>query len=827
MRFQRWLDDLGGDVRFGLRQLRRSPGFACAAILTLALGIGANCAVFTLADAALLRPLPFPDADRLALIWERRLNGGTTMAAPAEAREWAARARAFEAMAFMAIGAGATWIDGDGTPTLLSSQTVSRTFFDVLGVRPLLGRTFVEADEGPSPAVVVLSEPIWRTRFGADPSLVGRTLVLNGGPATIVGIVPATAQVVPPFVAGASTAAEPAALWLLAGSGGGGADRAHFVHVVARIRRGLPIDTAAAEMTGIADVLARESPSTNAGHGVLVQPLRDALIGPEVRSTALVLTAVVGFPLLMCCANVAHLLLARTSARARELAVRSALGAARRRLAAQLLTESLVLALLGGVVGAALSAGLLRAAPHWMPIGLLPNAVTLPFDGRVTAFCGLAAMLAGVLFGCAPAWQATGVSLAGAASAAGRATRRGGISRALVVLEVAAAVLVLIGSGLLLRTWTALGRVDPGYRTRDAFTAVVNLPFPGPASPQRYQRIGAVQQFYDAVERDLRAQPAVRRVAWGSALPLAGGWFGQPILVEGDQPRRGGQAEIAAYQMVSRDYFDVLGIPILRGRAFAAGDAADGPPVCIVSEAFVKQYLGGRDPLARRVAVPQMQFGPQMTVMRQIVGVARQVKDAPNEPRSQPQLYVPLAQNAWWSASLVVEAASGPPELLAPVIRSAVARADRTLPLRQVRSLQEVAAAATERPRFRALLVTAFAVLGVGLAMVGIFGVLAYTVSQRTREFGVRLAFGAQPAAVLTLVVGDAARSVGTGLALGLLLSAGLARSIRSVLFGVQPIDPITLVAVVLVIAATAAVAVAVPAARALRVDPVVTFRTD
>jgi len=818
--------DLAMDVRFAIRQLRHAPGFAAIVVATLALGVGANSAVFALADAALLRPLPFADPDRLVMVWERRADSRTTMPSPLEAREWSQRVRSFETVTTLAVGATVTLADRDGLPVLIQSMTVNRRFFDVLGVPPLVGRTFRDDDVTAAPTAVVLSEGIWRARFGADPGIVGRSLVLSGRAMTVVGVMPARVQMAPPMSAGGPSLVPAPELWTVASFDIRGAMFAHYVHVIGRLRQGVPIETAQTELDGIARDMAAGA-AAQQGHGVFVQPLRDALIGSEVRRTSLVLLGVVGFLLVMCCANLANLLLARTTARARELAVRSALGASRRRVAAQFLTESLTLALLGGLAGAALAAAVLRVAGSTVPPGLLPNVVAIPFDGRVALFCGLVTLVVGVAFGLVPAWQATGASLAPTAGASGRVSRRlVSVSSVLVAAEVTAAILVVSGSGLLLRTWSALGRVDPGFRAEEVFTAVVNLPFPQGPQP-RYPDAASIRTFQQAVERELARQPQVRRVAWGNALPLSGEGFAQAFRVAGTPARTDGVGDVASYHMVSPAYFDTLGIAILRGRGFTSSDATGGPPVAVVSEAFVRRYLGGREPLGTRLEVPLMAFGPPQVAVREIVGVVRQVKSTPAEEAPAPQLYVPVDQNSWWASSLLVEPAQGRADALAPAVRAAIARADPSLAPRLARTMARVASDATARPRFRAVLVSAFGVVGLALALVGIFGVLAHAVGQRTQELGIRMALGARPRQVVAMVSASVARSVGAGTMIGLALAALLARSMTTFLFGVEPFDPITFVGAAVVLALTAAAAAAVPAVRAVRVDPVTAFRSE
>jgi predicted permease len=819
------LSDLAMDVRYAIRQLRRTPGFAAIVVATLALGTGANSAIFALADAALLRPLPFSNPDRLVMAWERRGPTFTTMPSPAEFIAWSGRARSFDVLTTFAMGATVTIAGADGLPALVQSMTVHPRFFDVLGVPPIAGRTFQADDVTAEPTAVVLSEGMWRARFGADPGIVGRAVALSGRPMTVIGVMPARVRVAPPFTAGGTAAAPPPELWTVRRFEVGGAGQAHFVHVIGRLRDGVSLDTAQREMDGIAGGMARDS-RAQAGHGVYLQPLRDALIGTEVRWTSLALLGVVAFLLVMCCANLANLLLARTSARARELALRAALGAGRRRIVVHLLTESLTLAALGGIAGAAVAMGILRAAGSLVPPGLLPNAVAIPFDARVASFCVLVTLVAGVAFGLLPAWHATGASLAQTAGGSGRSSRRSAsLSGVLVAVEVAAAVLVLSGSGLLLRTWSALGRVDAGYRPSDLFTAALNLPFPERPSA-RYPDAGAIRRFQQNLERELARAPQVGRVAWGNTVPLDGGAFAQNIRVAGT-PRTDGPPQSASYNMVSPGYFEALGVAVLRGRSFSAQDVADGAPVCIVSEAFARRYLGGREPLGARIEVAAMTFGAPRPVVREIVGVVRQVKSTPAEDAPVPHLYVPIEQNAWWTSLLLVEPRRGRAEALAPIVRAALAKVDSTLALRQPRTIARVASDATARPRFRAVLVSAFGAVGLLLAMVGIFGVLAHAVGQRTQELGIRIALGARPRQVVSMVASSVARSVGVGTVAGLVIAGLLAGSMRAFLFGVEPLDPITFGGAALVLAVTAAAAAAIPSLRAVRVDPVTAFRSE
>jgi putative ABC transport system permease protein len=828
MRITQWLDELQGDVVGAFRQMRASRGFTVVAALTLALGIGVNSAIFALADATFLRPLPFTQPhDRLVMVWEIAQAGVPQTTTPLDYFDWAEQNQTFDTMAAF-VGGVVTMRGPDGSPELIPSQSVDTQFFDVLGVSPIAGRTFLPSDAA-APSTVVLSEGVWRRRFAADPALVGRSIAIGDRPTTVIGIVPNRFQLVPASIG--NEAAQSPELWTVLNVprvGGPWLRGGHYLNVVGRLKPAVSFETAQRDIAAIADRNAELFPSTNKGHRAVIQPLRDSLVGSEMRLTSMLLVGVVGFVLLMCCANVANLLLARTTVRARELAIRSALGATRRRVVVQLLTESLVLAIVGGAIGVGVGAAILAAAPSLIPAGLLPSAVTLTFDGRVVMFCVVATLGVGLLFGVAPAWQSTGLSMVQSIAFDSRTTTRGGRFRnLLVVAEISAAVLVLSGAGLLLRTLMALQNMDPGYRADDVLTMTINLPMPQGRTSTRYATPELVRQFYGDVGREVARIPGVRSVAWGGAVPMDGSWIGQPFSFDGDLPKPAAMQDIASYHMVSPSYFQTLDIPLVKGRAFTDADSAEGVQVCIVSEAFVQRFLRGREPIGMRVLVSRMSFQAEAPVVREIVGVAKQVKTFATETNATPLLYVPVAQNPWYVASLLVRPTTGRADALHPAVRRAVARVDKDRLLTRVRTIDTVAYEATSRPRFRAVLVGAFAALALGLAMVGVFGVLAYTVQQRVREIGVRIAMGAAARDVLRLVLGGAARLTVAGAAIGLTAAALVSRSLATLVFPVNPLDPLTFVAVPVVLAVTAGVAVAAPAIRATRIDPVVAFRSE
>lgn len=822
MRLTHWLDTLRDDVTFAMRQMRRSPAFTIVATVTLALGIGANSAIFALVDATLLRPLPFHDPDRLVLLWERSETVPRSRVSPPNLIDWNERNRTFDLMAGFVPSVGGMVMNGaDGTAETVSRQWVTAGFFEVLGVKAIVGRTFLAADNQPGANLVVLSEAFWRTRFGGDPSIVGRSIRLDGEPYTVTGVVPKDVQ-----VRGRTS------LWAMVPIERRPEIRgARMLQVVGRMKQGVALDAASADMTAVADGLAREFPQANKGRGIAIEPLHRALIGSELRLTSLLFLGVVGIVLLICCANVANLLLARATVRARELAIRSALGASRRRVIRQLLTESLVLSAIGGALGVGLGAAILRIAPSIVPQGLLPAAVTLTFDARIVIFCAAAALFVGVLFGLAPAWQATAAesSAAGVTGADSRTTtgRGGRLRGSLVIGEVATAVLLLFGAGLLLRTLVAVETIDRGYSADRVLTMMVD------PLGSRYPTPESLLQFFDALEREITALPGVRSVAWTTTLPLGASDRGPSSFeIVGDPVVEARLRPSADYQIVSPGYFRTLGVPIVAGRGFTDRDRQDSVPVCLVNEAFVRGHLQGRSPIGLRVALRPV-GSPQATpVVREIVGVARQVKGRPDETSDFVQIYVPMAQDPVDDIYLAVTPAagsgSGSAEALAPSVRAAIGRVDREqlVSVRDVMTLEDIAWQATGRHRFRAVLVITFASLALLLAMVGVFGILAYAVQQRVRDFAVRRALGASTRDVLTLVITNAAGVVATGAAIGLILAAALGRLLTTMLFGVQPLDPLTFASVIGVLVVTAALSIAGPAWRATRIDPASALRS-
>ena len=820
MRLTERFEGMRSDVRLALRQLISAPGFTLVATLTLALGIGVNSAIFSLADAALMRPLPFGQSERLVMLWERLPTSPKTGVSPLNMRDWSLQSRSFDGIAAVqrGMGGGPLLMAPDGSIETAERQSVSANFFDILRVTPIVGRSFRPEDDGPSPRVVLLGEAVWRRRFSSDPSIAGRLVRLNGEPYTVVGVVAAAVQF-----------SRPAEIWTLSPQFPDipvmRAGRAF--EVVARLKPGVTIDAAQAELAVIADRLAREYPEANKGSGVIVEPIRAGIVGSDLQTTSMFLLGVVGFVLLLCCLNVANLLLARATARAREIAVRSALGAERGRIVRQLLTESLVLAVFGGTLGVGLGAAILGAAPSLIPPGLLPAAVTPAFDWRVVVFGFAAALAVGVVFGLIPAWQATGASLSEVMNSESRSTTSAGsrVRRLLVSGEVAAAVVLLCGAGLLLQTLLTLVGGDTGYRSTGE--SVLTLDFSvRTGRNSRYPTPEAVAQFYDAVARDVSALPEVRHVGWSSSLPYGtselGRWafeiVGDPQVEIRNRPR-------AEYTTADPGYFKTLDLPIVNGRGFTERDTLHSVPVCLVNEALVRRHFEGRDPIGARLSL-KPPFEGQAQV-REIVGVARQTSGEPDAPEELLQVYVPLAQFPTGDVYMVVQPSAGAAEALTPLVRRVVARLDPDVPVRRDRTLERLSIESTAGYRFRAKMVGTFALLALVLAMVGVFGVLAYTVQQRQREIGVRMALGATSGRVMWLVFRDAGWMIVAGAICGMTLAGFSARLVRTFLVGVDPLDPLTFVSVPVVILLTAIAAAAAPAWRASRINPAVAFRHD
>ncbi len=792
------------DSRYALRQLARTPAFTAVAILTIAVGIGATSAMFSVVNGVLLRPLPYPEPDGLVRVHEVVPQYGRFSVAPGTFLDWRQQSTVFESLAAYS-GNSVTFTGGDG-PERLPTAAVSAELFDVLRVKPALGRAFTREEDAPGAAgVVVLSHGGWQRRFGSDPSVLGRSITLSGRPSTIIGVMPA----------GFYFPSRDAELWTPLALDPAKASRgAHYLGVVARTKAGFSVQQAEAEMKTVADRLAREFPDTNAGESAAVVPLHEQVVG-RIRPALLTLFAAVGFVILIACANVANLLLVRASVRERELAIRTALGASRRRLVMQMLAESVLLALAGGTLGVLL-ASLAVPAIRTLSAGSLPRVEDVALDGRVMAFAALASLLTGLVFGLAPAWQASRASVGDALKEGSRGSAAGGgrARSALLVGEVALSMVLLVGATLLLRSFDRLTSVNPGFDAERVLAFQVALPQTTYA--EDHDRI----RFFDALLQRLELLPQVRTAGMVQTLPMRGGYV-LSFAIQGRPPAKPGEEPSARHRSVSARYFATLGIPLLRGRVFDERDVAGAPMVAVVDQAFADRHFPSEDPIGRGLDIGNGTEG-----FYEIVGVVANVHHDGLDADPAPTMYVPFGQDVFSSMWLVART-DGEPAQLAGAARVAVRGIDSGLPASRMGPLVDAVSDSVAPRRFSMLLLGLFALIALFLAAVGLYGVVAYAVSQRTREIGVRMAIGAQAWDVCRLVLGGGMRLALAGVAVGTAAALALARLVASLLFEVTPFDPLSYAATALLLLAVAALACYVPASRAMRLDPLVALREE
>lgn len=795
------------DFRYAVRTFLRTPGFSLVAMLTLALGIGANTAIFTVVNALLIRPLPYPDADRLVMVWQDlRARGGPRdeWATPGNYADWRKEKGIFEAVAV--ISGWRPTLLGGAEPEPIPGEQVSHEYFAVLRVNPILGRTFREADDVPNaPRVVVIGHGLWQRRFGGDASIVGRTVSLSGESHEIIGVTPEGFR---PIVNDAAEVWRPLRIDTANPARG-----AVVLRDVARLAEGVSLARAQAAADLLATQLELAHPQYNEKTRFLLTPLQERVVG-DIKPGLLAMLGAVGFVLLIACANIANLLLARGSARARELAVRVALGAGRARLVRQLLTESVLLSLAGGACGVLLGVWAVDALVAVAPRGA-PRLNEITLDAAVFAFAAIVTLTTGVVFGLAPALHlsrrhASSALKQGAGGTGG--TSGGRLRRVLIAGEVALALMLLTGAGLLVRTFVHLQRADLGFTPDNVIIGFVN-----PPRVAGYETRAKHLAFYDQVFAKAQALPGVEHVALASVLPLSGD-SDSDFRIEG-RPAPASQSETPTtwYRLVSASYFDTMGISILRGRAFEPREAA---PSVIVNETFQRTYFPGQDPIGRRI-----RFGGEAP-WATIVGIARDVKVRGAREPTRVETYIPYWQMTEPGMNIVIKASGNPAQLVGP-LRQAVASVDRNVPVSGVVTLAELVGGSIENPRFFAVLALTFASLALVLAAIGIYGVMAYAVSQRTMEIGVRMAVGASAPDVFRLVITDGLKIAAIGIALGAGGSWLIGRSIVALLFGVRPGDPLTLAGTAAVLLAVAAAACFVPAWRATRVDPIVALRTE
>ena len=783
------LDSLRQDAAYALRRLRQTPGFTLVAVLTLALGIGATSAIFSIVNAVLLRPLPFPEPERLvevSQVWK----GQPAVYSPQNFLDVEAQAKSFERLA--AIDTTGVTLTGNGAAARLEAAEVSASFFDVLRARPILGRGFVAGENEPGTKVVVLGHKPWLDRFGGEPGLVGKTVQVDREPRTVVGIAP------PGF-----SYPEGAEIWLpmtyderfRTNSRG-----AWYLTIVGRLAPGASVASAREEVGTIAARLEQSYPDANEGVGGTVRSLHEATVG-DTRRALLVLLGAVGLVLLVACVNVANLLLARISGRESELALRAALGAGRGRIVRQLFTESLLLAL--------------------QPQGV-PRLAEVRVDRGVLAFAAVLSLLTSVAFGALPAIRMSRKAEAQSLRQGSRGILSGGrpgLRGGLVVGQIALAMVLLAGSGLLIRSFSLLRQVDPGFDARSALTFRVSLPESAYADDAR------LLSFHEALEARLRALPGARAVGAVSGLPLTGSQFNISFTVDGRPEPPPAQQPSLDVAIATRGYFRAMGIDIVRGRDFTEADDATAPQVVLLSETAVRRHFADEDPIGKRIRLG-LGRGRGRKAGGEVVGVVRDVKRHGLAKASPPEIYVPYAQFPLQSMAVVLRS-DVKPRSLATAAEAAVHELDAQLPVARLATLEEIVARSISEPRFYVLLLGAFAATALFLAALGLFGVMSYAVAQRTRELAVRLALGAQQRELRRMVLREALVLGSIGLALGLGGALLLSRTLESLLFSVSPSDPATLAAVALLLLATTLLAGYLPARRATRIDPVVALRAD
>lgn len=806
-RWRWWMHAFRQDLRYALRVLLSQPSVTIIAVLTLALGIGANTAIFSAVDTLLLRALPYKDPDSLVMVWEKRHTEGVldNVVAPADYLDWARMHTSFEHVA--AMTATTADLTGAGEPVRLFAGAVSPAFFDVFGVRPALGRTFRpdEATVGRH-RVVILGHPLWEQRFGSDPGVVGRKISLNGIPHDVVGVLPATFEFPDSDLE----------LWTVLALEGGKQPPTrtnHFLNVYGRMKPGITLQQARADMDRVGAALSAQYPESNRNHGAHVSPLSDELTEP-FKSGLLLLLGAVAFVLLIACVNVANLLLAKAASRRREMAVRAALGAGRARMAGQALTESLLLGLLGGAAGLLVAHWgidvLRRLAPANVPV-LGINDIGL--DPRVLIFTLMLSIATGLLFGLLPAWHVASQDVNESLKEGGRSG--GGIRRrlrlTLVVSEIALASLLLVGAGLMLRSFQTLLRAESGFSSDRLLTALIVLP------SARYSDDGRVLAGFDEIERRLTSIPGVRSVGGTSHLPLSTQDSRTGVAIEGREPTPDVPTR-AHPRAVTVDYFRTMGIPLLEGRNFTAGDHSESQFVIIVNETMAKRYWPGTSPVGKRVL---MGGG---SAWREVIGVVRDVKHWGLERPANPEMYLPQRQMVFRSLNFVLRT-DGDPSSVAAAVREQLRAVDADLPLSNVRSMEEVAARSVASRRAGMMVLGIFGALALILAAAGIYGVMAHLVALRTPEIGVRMTLGAQPRDVMRLILREGVVQAVIGLAIGLTGAVLLMRGFRAMLYHVSPADPVTLAAVAVILIGTALIACFVPARRAMRVDPVQALR--
>jgi putative ABC transport system permease protein len=802
--------DLVQDFRYAARLLLRSPGFTLVAVTALALGIGANTAIFSVVDTLLLRPLPYADADRLAVVWEHNLprDRKDNVVSPGNFIQWRELNQSFTELSAVSMTFRTT-LTGSGDATELPVQYVSGTLFGMLGVRPALGRDFTPQEDAPGVNVVTISDRLWRQRFGADPSIVNRNIMLNGRPNLVAGV----------MAPGFSILDKSVDVWSTVGfAPAARTPRGRWICVVGRVRDGVSMAHAQDDMVRVHAELTRRFPAFNTGWTANVVPLRQQLTG-EIRPALWVMLGAVGFVLLIACANVGNLVLARATARQRELAVRAALGAGRGRLIRQMLAESALLSLLGAGAGLVLGwwaiLALRTTVAERLPIQRLEQ---VGIDGKVLLFTAAAALVSAFIFGIAPALTSAGARLTETLKDGGRsgsAARGARVRNAFVVVEMALALVLLVGAGLLLRSFVTLLHVEPGFDPSRTMTVKVSIP------QAKYTNAAQQQAFFNQLFERLDALPGVTSAGGTSFLPLDGLGSATGFEIVGKPKPAAGQEPVTDVRVITHDYFKAMGVPLIRGRAFDARDTGAGVRRVIVNQTLAAKYFPGEDPIGKGIIVSWND-----AVADEIVGVAGDVRQQDLETEARATIYWPPARFTYPFMTVAIRTSGDPRGVVAPAV-AALHDMDPNVAAADVRTMEDVIDISVAERRLTMLLLSIFAGLALVLAAVGIYGVIGYSVSQRTQEIGIRMALGAPRAAVLRMVVGQAMALALAGVAAGAAGAWLLSRLMQKLLFGVTATDPLTFLAVSVLLGLVAALAAAVPGLRATRVDPVIALRSE
>ncbi len=810
------LEMLGQDIRHALRMLRKSPGFTSVAVATLALGIGANGAVFGVVNAALLRPLPYRQESRLVMVWEQNFQQGQdhNVVSPANFLNWQDQTTVFDQMAGFYDGRES--LTGEGDPEQVPVQVVTTNMFSLLGVSPLLGRDF-SADEGlpGHDQVVMLSYGLWQRKFGGEKDIVGKTIRLSGETYAVVGVMPARVQLLVPR--GSLTGQAPQ-LWLtIAWTQKSRVPRGRFMTAIARLKDGVTLDDAQQQISAVEDLFRKQYPEFESGWGVHLVPLRNDLVG-NVRPALLVLLGAVAFVLLIACANVANLLLARASGRSREIAVRRALGASRWRIAQQSLTESLVLAICGGGLGVLVAIWTTSLLLALAPKNLLP-VEHIGVDLRIVLFLVAVSLLTAIVCGLAPALDAARADLSASMRESGRGmtgARGSRLRHFFAVAEIALSLVLLAGAGLLSRSFVRLTDVDPGFQPHNLLAMRIEL------SGAKYKEDAAAVAFFRQLLDRVRALSGVRAASMANAPPLQGPGPATDFTIVGRPAPALGQENVTDVRVVDPDYFQTLGIPLLRGRTFTPREETVMSHVVVISQSLARAYFPDQDPIGRKLAI-DMKLNNDPS---EIVGVVGDVKHYGLDTAPPAVVYWPHAELVYSGMTLVIRADSNPVTQVGS-IRAILHGMDPELPIARVATMDEWVSDSVAKQRFSATLLSIFAAIALILATVGIYGVVAYAVSQRTREFGIRLALGAGRGKVLILVLRYGARLALLGVIFGAAGTFTLSQSLRSLLFHVSPFDPLTLASVAVFLSGVTLLACWIPARRATKVDPLIALRYE